>query len=276
MSDPPLTPRAPRVLRVEQVMGTAFGVDVRDSDVAGESVESAIDMVFESLREVDARFSTYRGDSEISRLSRGQVLPRDCHADVREVLWLCDEVERASGGVFSARRDGALDPSALVKGWSAERAALILQLAGMRSFSINAGGDVLLRGEAAPGEAWRVGIRHPDDPKRMAAVLALRSGGVATSGLYERGPHIAPARAGSAMPELLSMTVVGASLTYADAYSTAAFAMGTRGVRWVAEVLPGYEAYAVTAERRAVWTPGMDALLQAAPLPRRTQRFPES
>jgi hypothetical protein len=29
----------------------------------------------------------------------------------------------------------------------------------------------------------------------------------------------------------------------------------------VALVLPGYEAFAITEERRAVWTPGMDALL---------------
>lgn len=256
-----LRPRAPRVLRVEHVMGTVVGVDVRDPEPDRDVLDPTLDAVAAWLHEVDARFSTHREDSEVRRIARGELAVDDAHADVREVLALCDEVHRLSGGVFDAWRGGALDPSALVKGWTAERAALMLQLAGFARFCINAGGDVLVRGEAAPGEPWRVGIRHPEQADKVAAVIALRRGGVATSGLYERGGHIVDPRSGAAPSRLLSMTVAGPSLTYADAYSTAAFAMGVEGVRWVAAAAPGYDAYAITDEHRAVWTPGLDALL---------------
>jgi thiamine biosynthesis lipoprotein len=255
-----LTPRAPRTVRVEPVMGTVVSIDVRDPDPDPTVLDAAVAW----LHEVDARFSTYRAGSEVSRISRGELSASGAHADVREVLALCDEVHALSGGVFDARRGGGLDPSALVKGWSVERAALILQLAGLRDFCVNAGGDVLVRGKAAPGEAWRVGIRHPDEAVRVAAVLALHHGAVATSGLYERGGHIVDPRSGAVNPQLLNLSVVGPSLTYADAYSTAAFAMGAAGVRWVTAELPGYHAYAITAERRAVWSPALDPLLASA------------
>jgi thiamine biosynthesis lipoprotein len=265
MHDPDrLRPRAPRTLRVEHVMGTVVSIDVRDPGADPAVLGDTLDAVAGWLHEVDARFSTYREDSEISRLSRGELTLEQSHADVREALALCDEVHALSGGVFDVRRGGRLDPSALVKGWSVERAALILQLAGLGDFCVNAGGDVLVRGEAAPGEPWRVGIRHPEEAERVAAVLAMRHGAAATSGLYERGGHIVDPRSGMVPSRLLSITVVGPSLSYADAYSTAAFAMGTDGVRWVAGELPGYDAYAITAERRAVWTSGLDALLAPA------------
>lgn len=243
-----------RPVRVEHVMGTAVGVDLRDP--RDRVPERALDGFFAWLREVDARFSTYRADSEVSRIGRGELAPGQAHPDVREVLQLCEEVSRCSGGAFSVwRPGGALDPSALVKGWSVERGARILGDAGARNFCINAGGDVLARGEPEPGRAWRVGIRHPEIAGRVAAVLAVRDLAVATSGAYERGDHILDPRSGRPARELLSMTVVGPSLTLADAYSTAAYVMGREGASWIAGI-PGYEACAVTADRRTVWTEG--------------------
>ena len=56
------------------------------------------------------------------------------------------------------------------------------------------------------------------------------------------------------------MTVAGPSLALADAYSTAAFVMGPEGVAWVAGI-PGYAAYAVTTERRCLWSDGCEPLL---------------
>jgi thiamine biosynthesis lipoprotein len=59
------------------------------------------------------------------------------------------------------------------------------------------------------------------------------------------------------------MTVVGPSLTLADAYATAGFAMGSAGVAWVA-CRPGYSPYAVTREGRVQYTDPFGALLAAA------------
>lgn len=54
--------------------------------------------------------------------------------------------------------------------------------------------------------------------------------------------------------------MVGPSLTWADAYATAAFVMGREGLGWVASH-PGYGALAVTAEDRTLWTPTIGPLL---------------
>jgi thiamine biosynthesis lipoprotein len=252
----PEPPAAVRRVRVEHVMGTAVGVDVRDPGVP----ERALDAFFAWLRVVDARFSTYRADSEISRVGRGELSAGAAHPDVGEVLAVCEEVRGCSGGRFSAHRPGGgLDPSAVVKGWSVERGARLLEDAGARNLCINAGGDVLARGEPEAGRPWRVGIRHPEIADRVAAVLGVRDLAVATSGAYERGAHILDPRTGQPARGLLSLTVVGPSLTLADAYSTAAFVMGGDGASWIAGI-PGYEAYAVTSDRRAVWTEGCRGL----------------
>jgi thiamine biosynthesis lipoprotein len=245
-----------RTVRAEPLMGTVITVDVRDPDMP----ESAMDAVFAWFRDVDATFSTFRPDSDISRLSRGELREHECKSDVRAVLALCEEVRVRSHGSFDIRRAGGIDPLALVKGWSVERASAMLETAGARNFFINAGGDVVVRGRPEPGRTWRLGIRHPEQADRVAAVLAIRDVAVATSGTYERGEHIVDPRSGSPPSGLLSMTVVGPSLTYADAYSTAAFVMGERGAAWVAGI-DGYDALAITTHRRTVWTPGLEAML---------------
>jgi thiamine biosynthesis lipoprotein len=240
-------------------MGTVVSLDVRDPEIPEAVLEAAIAW----FHDVDGRFSTFRADSEVSRLARGELGESECSRDLREVLGLCAEVKRRSGGCFDVQHGGRLDPSGLVKGWSVERAAEMLVTSGARNFLIGAGGDVVVRGGPAPGERWRVGIRHPEVVERMAAVVEASDLAVATSGTYERGAHILDPRTGGAAGAVLSMTVVGPSLTYADAYATAAFVMGEEGLGWVAGI-DGYSALVVTRDRRVAWTAGMDALLSRA------------
>lgn len=233
-------------LRVEQIMGTAIGIDLRDAAVP----EVAIEEAFASLRRADARFSTYKPESEVSRLGRGELRLDECSLELRRVLALADQLRDESGGHFDVRAhraDGGLDPSGVVKGWAVEEAAWILDAAGARNYAINAGGDILVRGEPQPGVAWRIGIRHPLRPDAVARVLELRDGAVATSGAYERGEHITNPLTAAPPQDWLSITVVGPSLTLADAYATAAFAMGSGGLAWVA-AHPGYRAYGITPD----------------------------
>ena len=244
---------AGRLVHVEHVMGTVVSIHVRAPLPEAGAVEAACGV----LHDIDRRFSLYRPDSELSRLARGEVTQSDLSPDVQWVIAACDDLARTTGGTFDARRhraDGIVDPSGFVKGWAVEEASARLEDAGARNYVIAAGGDVLARGKAGPGEAWRVGIRHPDDPGAIAAVLGIGTGAVATSGLYERGDHIRDPRTGAVPRELVSLTVVGPSLAWADAYATAAFAMGLEGLAWV-DAQPGCGAVAVTAERRVVWTP---------------------
>jgi FAD:protein FMN transferase len=260
-----------RRIRVEHAMGTAMSIDLRDADVDDFVIEAA----FTWLHEADMRFSPYRLESEISRLGRGEVIVQDCHPDVGEVLSLCEDLRVETGGVFNAwrwRADGRLDPSGVVKGWAVERAARLLERAGARNYCINAGGDVVVRGNPEPGRPWRVGIRHPRQPTAVAAVLAATDLAVATSGAYERGDHILDARGGLPPRGLVSMTVVGPSLTLADAYATIGFAMGSAGVAWVA-ARPGYAPYAITREGRVRYTDRITELLASTDRDRSAERL---
>jgi FAD:protein FMN transferase len=215
--------------------------------------------VFAWLRWVDATFSTYRADSEVSRLDRGELAPADAHPLVREVLERCEALRIETDGHFDARATGRLDPSGYVKGWAVERASA---LAGGRRFFIDAGGDVVLR-----GGPWRVGIRHPLERDRLAAVIAVSDAAVATSGTYERGEHILDPHTGRPPAGVLSVTVVGGDLGTADAYATAAFAMGEEGPAWTA----GLAAMTVLAPGRVLTTPAFLRLRQ--PLATRRSRL---
>lgn len=250
------------MVRVEHVMGTVVSLDLRDHGIAAD----VVDAVFLWFHEVDRRFSTYRDDSEVNQVNRGIRSTAGCSHELHDVLTLCDQVDQESDGAFDARSLGAgLDPSAVVKGWSVDRAVAILEGAGARNFSLNAGGDVVARGLPESGRTWRVGIRHPEQADKVAVVINATNCAVATSGAYERGHHIIDPRTGRPATGLLSMTVVGPTLALADAYSTAAYVLGPEGVAWILR-RPGYDAYAITTAQRAVYTPGFARLLTSATL----------
>jgi len=232
------------VRRVEHIMGTAISLEIADP-VPG----AVVDGVFAWLREVDARFSTYREDSEIRRLDRGELTTAQGSADLRAVLAACAGLWRDTDGFFDAYATGSLDPSGYVKGWAVQVASDRLLAAGAPNHCLNAGGDVRLRGYARPGEKWRVGVRHPWDANAVCFVLSGTDLAVATSGTYERGAHVVNPRRGRPACGLRSVTVTGPDLGVADAYATAALAMGLPGLDWLA-ALDSYESAVVTDDGR--------------------------
>ena len=131
--------------------------------------------------------------------------------------------------------------------------------------------DMVLRGGALPDPWWRVGIQHPSLPDRIARVLLVAGLAVATSGTYERGEHILDPHTGGPPAGVLSVTIVGTDLATADAYATAAFAMGSGAVAWTS-VLPGFEALTILADETMVVTPGFPPAPAAGPPVRRPVR----
>jgi thiamine biosynthesis lipoprotein len=251
---------------VEHVMGMAVSIDVRD-ELASD--RPGLDAVLEWLHHVDATFSTYRDDSPISRLGRAEITLDDVSDEVRDVLVLCDRLTDRTDGAFDAFSVPApngtmLDPSGVVKGWSIEQAARILEAHGLRDFLVNAGGDIAVRGRPAPGTDWTVGIRHPDDSHSLAAVLSVHGPlAVATSATYERGAHIIDPRTGQPTTELASVTVVGPDLTEADAYATTVFVMGVEGLEWLTDV-DGYDGFVVTHDDETFATVGFERFRSVA------------
>lgn len=244
------------MLHVEEVMGTAVTIDIADP-LPERTLRDLVERTCAWLHEVDRRFSTYRADSEVNRIERGETRPEDCSPDLREVLAACEAMRQETGGYFDAHATGRLDPSGYVKGWSVEVASARLAAAGSVNHCVNAGGDVRSRGRTAAGEPWRVGIRHPWQADRVCWVVAGTDFAVATSGTYERGPHVIDPSSGEPACALRSVTVTGADLSLADSYATAALAMGLPGLDWLAHLTgSGYESAVVTEDGRAFRSDG--------------------
>jgi thiamine biosynthesis lipoprotein len=232
-------------------MGTAVSIELAD-DRPEEDLRALIADVCALFHEVDTQFSTYKPESEVCRLRRGELRIEDCSADLRHVLDACADLWRETDGYFDAFASGELDPSGYVKGWSVEVASARLFAGGSTRHYINAGGDIRMRGEHPDGGPWRVGIRHPWEADKVSWVLSVIDQAVATSGTYERGAHVINPRTGKPASGLRSVTVVGPDLSIADAYATAALAMGEAGIAWLArQSQRGYESAVVTDDGRA-------------------------
>ncbi|WP_328697637.1 FAD:protein FMN transferase [Streptomyces sp. NBC_00342] len=241
---------APALRHVEHVMGTVFSFDIRDKPTP--AIHNAVQKAVQLLHRVDAVFSTYRPDSHISRLDRGEIDLGDCPPEVHEVLTLCAQATHVTDGWFSTTPAGTLDPSGLVKGWATEAASQLLHSSGAHNSCVNGGGDLQLRGQATVNSPWRVGIAHPLHPGELATVITTdRTMAVATSGTAERGAHILDPHTGAPATAFAALTVVGPRLTMTDAYATAAFARGRDARDWL-ETMDGYEALAILPSGR-VW-----------------------
>ena len=251
-------------------MGMPWMFDVCDPGVGREALRSVI----EWLRWADASFSTYRADSQISRLNRGELTRERLHPDVRAVLDRCEQLKRETGGYFDVAapyRDhtapsagdggpGSVEPSGLVKGWAIAGVARQLRDAGARNFSVNAGGDALLSGHPDGDDRWRVGIQHPRSVREIALTLGLRDLAIATSGTYVRGAHISDPLGDTAPSGLLSVTIVGPDIATADAYATAAFAMGAARAPQFCVALDDYDAVLIREDDTVITTMGIDEL----------------
>jgi thiamine biosynthesis lipoprotein len=244
--------------RSESVMGTGATVELCEPLPPG-GAQPLVERVFAWLHEVDRRFSTYRADSEVNRLDRGDLRFDECSADLRHVLDACAELWKDTDGYFDAYATGRLDPSGYVKGWSVRIASEMLVAAGAPNHLVDAGGDIQARGRPAPGQWWQIGIRHPFQPSSVYCVLSGDDLAVATSGTYERGAHVVNPRTGKPATDLRSVTVVGRDLARADAYATAAVAMGTAALDWLAG-LDGYESAAVTEDGDLYRSAGLPTL----------------
>jgi thiamine biosynthesis lipoprotein len=234
----------PGLRRSELVMGTMVAIDIADS-LPEVVLNRLADDFYDWMREVDGRFSTYRSDSEVCRMDRGELLLPDGSRHLREVHETCAELWRDTDGFFDVYATGRLDPSGYVKGWAAEVASARLAAAGSVNHLVNAGGDIRVRGGPRPGQPWQVPLRHPWHGDGAFLVLAVTDVGVATSGTYERGFHVVNPRTGKPAQALRSVTVVGPDLGLADAYATAAVAMGMPGLDWLSR-LSGYQVAVVT------------------------------
>ena len=250
--------------------------------IVSEDAGTALEEAFAHLVMVDERFSTYKEESEISRINRGELAPPDARpvrdkdssspgrlsvgvsngasAEMQEVFALADKTKRETDGYFDIRRpDGTIDPSGIVKGWAIKNAAARIRAAGHENYFVNAGGDIAMHGTNEEGKPWSIGIQNPFKSGEIVKVVYPGNKGIATSGSYLRGAHIYnPHAPEDELGDVVSLTVIGPDVLEADRFATAAFAMGKSGIEFV-ERLPGFEAYVIDARGKASMTTGFAA-----------------
>jgi len=233
-------------------MGMPISVEI----IGAETSPGLFDKVYDYFQHVDNVFSTYKPESEISRINRGEIVPEKFSEEMQTVLRLCEETKKETGGFFDIKTpQGNLDPSGLVKGWAILNAAKILKNEGVENFYIDAGGDIQPSGRNAEGKAWRLGIKNPFKQEEIIKVIHVHDQGVATSGTYIRGAHIYNPKSQNLPQELVSLTVIGPDVYEADRFATAAFAMGMDGLEFITN-LKGFEAYGVDPAGMAHATSG--------------------
>ncbi|HUD05302.1 MAG TPA: FAD:protein FMN transferase [Candidatus Saccharimonadales bacterium] len=226
-----------------------------------EIIAGASNVVFESIfnyfRKVDEQFSTYKPNSEISKINNG--LPQgELSKDMKSVLSLCEETKAITDGYFDIHHNDKLDPSGLVKGWAVYNAAKLLREKGVKNFYIEAGGDIQVDGTNSDKKSWAVGIRNPFNINEIIKAVHLENQGMATSGTYIRGQHIYnPHSSGQDITDVKSLTVIAANVYEADRFATAAFAMGKEGIGFI-ERMPDLEGYMVDDEKIATFTSGFE------------------
>jgi thiamine biosynthesis lipoprotein len=159
-----------------------------------------------------------------------------------------------------------LDLGAVAKGFAIDLAARELDV--FAHYSVDAGGDLALRGQNADGEPWQVGIRHPREDGALIARLAVTDTAICTSGDYERrGPtgagehHLIVPERGASPTAVASVTVIAPTAMAADALSTAAFVLGpARGRDFLEQ--QGVDGMLISPTLERFTTPGFARYLQ--------------
>jgi thiamine biosynthesis lipoprotein len=223
-------------------------------------VESLIDEVFARLVEIDAAYSTYIATSEVSKIQNGTLSLDQASEELLSILDLAAYAKTITNGYFDISHNGIFDPSGIVKGWAIAQATKILNNAGIDDYIVEIAGDMYASGYFEIGKAWTVGIRAPHEPSKVVKIAALTDMAIATSGTSERGQHIYNPMVEGPIEDILSISVIGPDIIWADIYATAAFARGAAGIEWL-ETVPDYEGFAILPGMTGVSTSGFGAYL---------------
>ncbi len=181
---------------------------------------------------------------------RARHVPTQAEIDALRPLIGWPQVRWDGRSIALPRAGMEIDLGGLGKEYAADRAATLLQAAGVRHALVNLGGDVRVLGARPDGSAWTVGIRHPRDSGALLGSVMLRDAALATSGDYERGfeaggrrfHHLLDARSGWPAEGWQSVSVVAPACIAAGALATTAMLMGdaaldflrAEGVAWLA------------------------------------------
>jgi thiamine biosynthesis lipoprotein len=249
-----------RLERFVETWGTVVVIEATSSALDEVTVSTVVDEVEEFFFQVDRDFSTYKENSQVSQIRRGELKIEDASVYVQQVWALCEFSRELTLGAFDPwRAEGGFDPSGLVKGWAAELGAQMLVEAGAQNVLINASGDIVLRGGKPEGGPWNIGIASPDDVEKYVKFFDVVDGSVATSGDYEKGAHIVDPHTGLIAIGARSATVIGPDGAICDALATALMVDGIDAQEWIGRVeLAEYSFWTINRHDGTAWSYGFN------------------
>ena len=240
--------------------GTVVVIEATSLALDEVAVRATVDEVEQFLFSVDQDFSTYKEDSQVSRIRRGELEIEGASESVQQVWALCEFSRELTMGAFDPwKAEGGFDPSGLVKGWAAEVGAQMLVEAGVESVLINTSGDIVLRGGKPDGGPWNIGIASPDDVEKYVKFFNVVDGSVATSGDYEKGAHIVDPHTGLIAIGARSASVIGPDGAICDALATALMVDGIDAQKWIRRAeLAEYSFWTINRHDGTAWSYGFN------------------
>ena len=143
------------------------------------------------------------------------------------------------------RQGMQIDFGGFVKEYTADVLSTLCQNNQVMHGLINLGGDIRVIGPHPNGSPWRVGIQHPRQGEQPIARVNVFSGGIATSGDYERYMVIDgvrychllnPLTGQSIQPAFASVSVIADSCLIAGSFSSIAILKSQLEKEWLAHI----------------------------------------
>ena len=306
---PSATPFSPaKVTSEATAMGThlAFAAFTEPS-VDEKAIRKAFDDAVAEIRRLEQLMTTWRPDSEISRVNAAagkapvkvsaetlEVVKESLHAgDISKGtfditfeslhgLWKFDQdldphpptdaqvkekignvgykhvqVDAAASTIFIDHAGTQIGLGGIAKGYAVDRAAAVLDKAKIKSFFVQAGGDLFTRGRKPDGTEWQTGIRDPRGAEdKFFALLPVSDHSFSTAGDYERFyvvgdkryHHIIDPRTGYPATACRSVTIWAPTAFLADEIDDAVFILGPKEGLELVESLDGVGAVIVDAK----------------------------
>jgi len=245
------------------------------------NAKKAIDEAFKEIGRIEKVFSKFDKDSEVSKInaSTGKsevVVSPEMFRLLEDAIFYSKlsegafdvtvepfkkgryekiKLNKGNSSVQFLEADIKLDFGGIAKGYAVMKAKEILASRGIKSGLINIGGNIFALGTPPGKDAWRIGIRDPDNKSRVIKVLHLKDRAISTSADYERPSHIIDPATGLPVKKIRSVTVVADSAERADALSTAFFVMGKENALKLARAIGDIELYIIDNDGKIISYP---------------------
>ena len=244
--------------KVQVIEGSIYGTTYSVQFTENIDKEEIHTLVRAELDRIDMVFSTYKEDSEISKINYCRTtaecdgfllmentpsadefkylyeIGEKIYEDSNQAFW---PVDVAAGNMNVPGSQSPIDLSAIGKGYAVDKIAELLASNGIFNYFIDIGGELSVNGTKF-GELWTWGVNNPFDSNLGAyrAFSAPQNGiSIATSGEYRNPGHIWNGTGDVGKRDAISVTVIGDNTTEADAWATAMYVLGVEEGLEIAE-----------------------------------------